>query len=85
MQYIVVYKCDYHVVWTPKYRFRILTGEVAMLMNRDIRMYSEWLGGEILELNVQVDHVHVVVSIPLKVSISTYMGTIKGKTAIKII
>jgi len=56
-----------------------------MLMNRDIRMYSEWLGGEILELNVQVDHVHVVVSIPLKVSISTYMGTIKGKTAIKII
>ena len=55
-----------------------------MLMNRDIRMYSEWLGGEILELNVQVDHVHVVVSIPLKVSISTYMGTIKGKTAIKL-
>ncbi|MFT3946595.1 MAG: IS200/IS605 family transposase [Agriterribacter sp.] len=80
----VVYKCDYHIVWTPKYRFRILTGEVGLQMQRDIRMYSEWLGCEIIELNVQLDHVHVVVSIPPKVSISTYMGTVKGNTAIRI-
>ena len=58
----VVYKCDYHIVWVPKYRFRILTGEVGKLMEKDIRMYSEWLGCEIVELNVQSDHVHVVVS-----------------------
>ena len=45
---------------------------------------SEWLGCEIIELNVRMDHVHVVVSIPPKVSISSYMGTIKGKIAIKI-
>ena len=72
----VVYKCDYHIVWVPKYRFRVLTGEIGLLMERDIRMYSEWLGCEITELNVQVDHVHVVVSIPPKVSVSTYMGTV---------
>lgn len=56
----VVYKCDYHIVWVPKYRFRIMTGEIGLLMEKDIRMYSEWLGCEIVELNVQVDHVHVV-------------------------
>jgi putative transposase len=61
-----------------------LTGEVGKLMERDIRMYSEWLGCEIAELNVQIDHVHVVLSIPQKVSVSTYMGTVKGKTAIRV-
>src|SRR4051812_43196427 len=85
----VVYKCDYHIVWVPKYRFRILSGEVGVLMEKDIRLYSEWLGCEIVELSVQVDHVsegscgHVVVSIPPKVSVSTYMGTIKGRRLLK--
>ncbi len=69
----VVYKCDYHIVWVPKYRFRILTGEVGKQMEQDVRMYSEWLGCEIVELTVQVDHVHVIVSIPPKVSVSTYV------------
>ncbi len=79
----MVYKCDYHIVWVPKYRFRILTGEVGRMADQDIRKLSEWLGCEVIELNVQSDHVHVVVSIPPKVSVSTYMGTIKGKIAIK--
>src|SRR5438477_11113079 len=79
----VVYKCDYHIVWVPKYRFRILTGEIGKSVDVDIRKLSEWLGCEITELNVRIDHVHVVVSIPPKVSVSTYMGTIKGKIAIK--
>ena len=79
----VVYKCDYHIVWVPKYRFRILTGEVGKLVDQDIRKLSEWLGCEVMELNVQADHVHLLVSIPPKVSVSTYMGTIKGKIAIK--
>jgi len=51
-------------------------------MERDVRIYSEWLGCEIAELNVQADHVHVVVSIPPKVSVSIYMGTVKGKTVL---
>ena len=79
----VVYKCDYHIVWVPKYRLRILTGEVGKLVDQDVRKLSEWLGCEVMELKVQADDVHVVVSIPPKVSVSTYMGTIKGKIAIK--
>ena len=54
------------------------------MIERDIRGMSEWLGCEVRELNVREDHVHVVVSIPPKVSVSEYMGTIKGKTAIKL-
>lgn len=79
----VVYKCDYHIVWVPKYRLRILTGEIGKLVDQDIRKLSEWLGSEVIELNVQSDHIHVVVSIPPKISVSTYMGTVKGKIAIK--
>jgi uncharacterized DUF497 family protein len=40
----VVYRCDYHIVFAPKYRFRILTGAVAELVDRDIRMLAEWRG-----------------------------------------
>ena len=81
----VIYKCDYHIVWVPKYRHRILTGDIGERVDQDIRMLSEWLGCEVKELNVQVDHIHLIVSIPPKVSVSVYMGTIKGKIAIKLL
>ena len=80
----VVYKCDYHVVWTPKYRYRVLFGEVKSLVENDTRMLCEWKGVEIIELNVQIDHIHIVCSIPPKVSVSELMGTLKGKLAIKL-
>jgi len=54
------------------------------MIERDIRSINEWLGGEVKELNVREDHVHVVVSISPKLSLSEYMGTLKGKTAIKL-
>ena len=80
----VVYQCTYHVVWVPKYRYRILTGAVAELLNRDIRMLCEWKDVEVLELNIQPDHVHTVLSIPPKISVSSFMGFLKGKLAIKV-
>jgi putative transposase len=80
----VVYKCDYHIVWTPKYRYRVLFGEVKSLVEKDMRMLCEWKGVEIIELNVQIDHIHIVCSIPPKVSVSDLMGTLKGKLAIKL-
>lgn len=80
----VIYKCDYHIVWVPKYRYRILRGQIKELVKRDIKMLCEWKGGEVLELNVQIDHVHLVVSIPPKVSVSQLTGILKGKLAIKL-
>ena len=80
----VIYKCDYHIVWVPKYRFRILTGVIKELVAHDIRMLCEWKGCEVSELSVQIDHVHLVLSIPPRVSVSELMGTVKGKLAIKL-
>ena len=80
----VVYKCDYHIVFVPKYRFRILTGEIKQFVEESIRLLCEWKQVEIEEMNVQKDHVHLLVSIPPKVSVSDFMGIIKGKTAIKL-
>ena len=80
----VVYKCDYHIVWVPKYRFRVLKDAVKDMVDKDIRLLCEWKGCEVEELNVQEDHVHLMVSIAPKVSVSELMGTIKGKLAIKI-
>ncbi len=62
----------------------MLKGAIKEMLDRDIRGMSEWMGCEVEELNVQEDHVHVVVSIPPKVSVSEYVGTVKGKRAIKL-
>mgnify|MGYP002795132398 FL=1 len=80
----VVYKCEYHIVWVPKYRLRIMKGEIRDLIENDIKLLCEWKSCEVQELNVQEDHVHLLVSVPPKVSISKLMGTLKGKVAIKL-
>jgi putative transposase len=80
----VVYRCDYHIVFAPKYRFRILTGAVGELVERDIRVLAEWREVRVWELSVQPDHVHLVCSIPPELSVSQFMGLLKGKLAIKL-
>ena len=80
----VFYKCEYHVVFTPKYRFRILSGTIKLQVEQDIRAISQWKDVEVEELNVQPDHVHLVCSIPPKFSVSEIMGMIKGKIAMRI-
>ena len=78
------YKCDYHVVFTPKYRFQILEGMVQSLVEHDLQVISTWKDVMVLEMNMQKDDVHLVCSVPPKVSISEYMGFLKGKIAIKL-
>lgn len=80
----VFYRCQYHIVWTPKYRFKILTGRVGQEANRSIRYYCDMMKCKVVELNVQVDHVHLVVRTPPSVSISELMGYVKGRTAIRL-
>jgi len=63
----------------------VLTGEVAQEAEKCIRMFSKQQNCEIEELNVQIDHVHLLALIPPKVSISGYVGTVKGRTAIRIL
>jgi putative transposase len=70
------------VVWTPKYRLSILEGDVAIEVASCIRVFSEQKDCEVVELNVRHDHVHLVVMVPPKVSISEFMGIVKDRTAI---
>ncbi|MDE9459729.1 IS200/IS605 family transposase [Xenorhabdus bovienii] len=80
----VLWCCQYHIVWTPKYRFRILKNNVGKEVYKQIRISSEQLGIEIVELNVQIDHVHLLVKIPPKLSVSQVLGHLKGRTAIRL-
>jgi len=73
-----LWHCQYHLVFVPKYRFKILEGKIC------IRAFSEQKGAEIIGLNVQIDHVHLLVMIPPKISVSDYVGIVKGRTAIRI-
>jgi putative transposase len=79
-----VWQCKYHIVWCPKYRFRILRGKVGKSIRDIIRRLCEWRNIEILEGNVQIDHIHLILSIPPKYSVSEAVGFLKGKSAIKI-
>ena len=80
----VIWHCQYHIVWVPKYRYKILTGKLGFQIRKSIQVHAERLGCEIVELNVQADHVHLLLKVPPKVSISKLMGTIKGRTALQV-
>jgi putative transposase len=79
-----IWHCQYHVVFVPKYRFRVLEGEIATEIENCIRLFSSQKKCEIVELNVQIDHVHLLVFVPPKLSMSDYVGIIKGRTAIRV-
>ena len=80
----VLWCCQYHIVWVPKYRYRVLRGPVGEEVHNCIHVFAGRLGCVIIELNVQQDHVHLLVKIPPKVSISEFMGSVKGQTAIRL-
>jgi putative transposase len=79
-----IWHCTYHIVWAPKYRYRILKGEIKEEVEYCIRTFSGQKSCEIKELNVQEDHVHLLVMVPPKVSISDLVGILKGRTAIRV-
>ena len=80
-----LYECKYHIVFCPKYRYRVLRDEVAEYTRQQIyRLCKQKELVEVLELNVQVDHVHVVLSIPPKYAVSNLMGYLKGKLAMRL-
>ncbi len=77
-----VYRTEYHVVWIPKYRRRILnpgvTGYISKLFPK---ILLEMPGVEMLETNIQRDHIHAVMIIPPKYAVSEVIGRIKGRSA----
>ena len=54
-----IWHCQYHIFWTPKYRYRMLSSDIAQDVDNCVRGFSERMGCEITEMNVQADHVHL--------------------------
>jgi len=79
-----LWHCQYHIVWVPKYRYRILQGTIGDAVASGIEAICGYAQCEMVELNVQPDHVDMVVMVPPKQSISDLMGRVKGQTAIKV-
>ena len=76
--------CQYHLVWAPKYRYKILTGSVGEEVRTCIRTFAEQTKTKVVELNVRPDHVHLLVMVPPKISVSDYVGMMKGRTALRV-
>ncbi len=77
----VTYKLAYHFVWCPKYRKKLLVGEIATFVEQELRRICEATTWTIGALNVQEDHVHLFVSTPPSVSPAQIAHTLKGITA----
>ena len=79
-----IWFCEYHIIWCPKYRYRMLQGKIKEEVEAVVREQTRQMESEVVELNAQVDHVHLVVMIPPKLSVSDYMGRVKGKNALRV-
>jgi putative transposase len=80
-----LYECKYHIVFCPKYRFRIFKGEIGEYAKQQTYILCRQKDLiEVMELNILEDHVHLVMSIPPKYSVSAVMGYLKGKLSIKL-
>ncbi len=81
-----IYECKYHLIFCPKYRRPILKDEVKEYVRQEIgNLLRQKEGIEIIQMNVQADHVHLVVWIPPKYAVSAVMGYLKGKLAIRLL
>ena len=78
------WRCQYHIILTPKYRRQLIYGKYKKEIGKILRTLCERNGIEIHEANACRDHIHMLVSIPPKMSVSRAMGILKGKSALMI-
>lgn len=78
------WNCLYHIVFTPKYRRKIFYGQKRAEIGKKLRELCKWYGVEIIEAEVCPDHIHMLVSIPPKLSVSSFMEKLKGKSSLMI-
>ena len=76
--------CKYHIVFTPKYRRKVIYNQYKEDIRDIIKILCKYKGVEIIEGHLMPDHIHMLVSIPPKYSISQFMGYLKGKSALMI-
>ena len=76
--------CKYHIDFAPKYRRKIIFSQLRESIREILRDLCKYKGGDILEGHLMPDHVHLLVSIPPKISVSSFMGYLKGKSSLMI-
>ncbi|GAJ26494.1 transposase [Liquorilactobacillus sucicola DSM 21376 = JCM 15457] len=76
------WNCKYHIVFTPKYRRKNVYGELKKDIDRILRRLCELKDVEIIEAHAMPDHIHMLVRIPPKMSVSSFMGCLKGRSAV---
>ena len=74
--------CKYHIVFTPKYRRKIIYNQYRDSLGEIFRQLCSYKGVEIIEGHLMPDHVHMLVSVPPKLSVASFMGYLKGKSAL---
>ena len=78
------WNCKYHIVFAPKYRRKVFYGEKRAEIGKILRELCNWKKVNIINAEVCSDHVHMLVEIPPKYSVSSFMGFLKGKSSIMI-
>ena len=76
------WNCKYHIVFAPKYRRQIIYGKIKNDIGKILRTLCERKGVEIIEAEACSDHIHMLVSISPKITISSFMGYLKGKSSL---
>ena len=76
------WNCKYHVVFAPKYRRRVFFGEKRREIGSILRTLCNWKGIKIIEAEVCPDHIHMLIEIPPKIAVASFMGYLKGKSSL---
>lgn len=76
------WNCKYHIVFSPKYRRREIYGQLKVEIGKILRELCRWKGVEIIEANACPDHIHMLLAIPPKLSVSSVVGFLKGKSSL---
>ena len=78
------WNCKYHILFAPKYRRKVFYGEKRLEIGAILRQLCAWKNVKIIEAEVCLDHVHMLVEIPPKISVASFMGFLKGKSSLLI-
>ena len=78
------WNCKYHIVFAPKYRRKVFYEEKRLEIREILRKLCSWKGVEVIEGEICPDHIHMLVSIPPKMSVAGFMGYLKGKSSLMI-
>ena len=74
------WNCKYHIVFAPKFRRKVFYGEKKREIGKILRTLCEWKGVKIVEAELCSDHIHMLVEIPPKIAVSSFVGYLKGKS-----